>query len=135
MKKRSCRAVIQENPISLTNQIRINRTMNNKREKMISKAALFALMVFTSSAHAVIFGVDDRQEVGVSARYEKLSESTATMVSPVFYALNQMGLLDFTMDEYGKNYGLCSTERFFRQPVTAVACSGFLVAPDILVTA
>lgn len=88
----------------------------------------------------VIYGDDDRVEVyQASAAEQKLAASTAAMVEASsvtlvanqgtgeeYYQLNDESLAD------GMN--VCEDERFASQP-SAAMCSGFLVAPDLLVTA
>lgn len=82
-----------------------------------------------------VYGEDNRLDVfeTTDSALVELSRSTAGMVSP-----NNMKLLangDFKLT--GKTLearGICSTEKFSKQ-VSAANCSGFLVAPNVLVTA
>lgn len=82
----------------------------------------------------VIYGDDNRTEVfnTKTAMFAELANSTAAMISssdliatPEGYKLTSQDL---------RSRGMCSSERFLTQP-TAAMCSGFLVAPDTLVTA
>lgn len=82
-----------------------------------------------------IYGIDDRQDVYESSDnlMKEIARSTAAQI------------YDFNMTKVGDSYrlnghtlavsqGVCSTERFAKQQ-TGSRCSGFLVAPDKLVTA
>lgn len=121
-------------------------------KKVLSKALLLtcapvmAQNISTASiddilnSSKVIYGDDDRVEVyQASAAEQKLAASTAAMVEASsvtlvanqgtgeeYYQLNDESLAD------GMN--VCEDERFASQP-SAAMCSGFLVAPDLLVTA
>lgn len=85
----------------------------------------------------VIYGDDNRQEVYQSqnVQMKALARSTAALVKKDAIQTNAAtGMAALASDSFGSSQGLCSTERFFSQPNPAF-CSGFLVAPDILVTA
>lgn len=108
----------------------------------------------------VVYGEDGRQEVyEASALNQKLSKSTATMIdrAKMSRSEDKKGLVQInqkTLREWmsvrspmGKELfsaelnsavdagmGFCETERFIDQP-NAGMCSGFLIAPDLLVTA
>lgn len=82
----------------------------------------------------VVYGSDDRKDIYQVTNSEHLqwARSTAAMVdsndiSRVSggYRLNRKTL---------QSSGVCSTEKFSQQ-ITAASCTGFLVAPDLMVTA
>ena len=82
----------------------------------------------------VVYGVDDRVDVVDSTNplYVQLASATAGMIDKRDLVLK---------DDYYKvsggtleDRGICSYARFAQQ-TTAPVCSGFLVAPDLLVTA
>jgi V8-like Glu-specific endopeptidase len=86
----------------------------------------------------VIYGVDNRKDVyqEKNSLYKKLAASTAGMVDRSlivksskanFYHLKDVQTLE-------EKSNVCPTEAFSHQPIVAT-CSGFLVAPDILITA
>lgn len=82
-----------------------------------------------------VYGTDDREYVTSSSPKEiqELAKSTAILVSS---DLVDQGLL-FTKIKampIQKNFSFCPNERFSEALFTA-ACTGFLVAPDLLVTA
>lgn len=82
----------------------------------------------------VIYGEDNRLDVYQSPNtlYKTLAASTAAMISK--------STITATGDKVSINGGtlmgdgICADERFAKQ-MTAANCSGFLVAPDLLVTA
>ncbi len=82
----------------------------------------------------VVYGVDDRVEVfEANYRMRELAKSTAGMIfsSKLIKTKNGSILPPFTLNEVA---GVCSSERFESQPIPFV-CTGFLVGPDLLVTA
>jgi V8-like Glu-specific endopeptidase len=97
------------------------------------KAILFYL-TFSLSASAAIFGTDDRiQPMGKSL---ELARSTALQVPLNYVSSGANGLdLDFAALSSRDNYAFCTDEPFASEKVSPIACTGFLVAPDLLVTA
>ncbi len=98
---------------------------------------IIVVAVFQPKSHAIIFGADDRKEVFTQPVIEKLvSPSVAVMVSPVF--LKDQGLdylIDFNSISNSFEAALCKGEKFYNQPTASVNCTGFLVAPDLIMTA
>lgn len=83
----------------------------------------------------VIYGEDNRVDVfeSTNSAYVELAKSTAAMISGSnLKRLNtdETEINDTTL----QGRGICSHERFAKQ-ITAANCSGFLVAPNVLVTA
>jgi V8-like Glu-specific endopeptidase len=98
---------------------------------------ILGLLPLLASAHnKIVYGSDNRKEVYESAvKLQKLAESTAGMIRTSSLSLN---LISTT---YSYNYStlnqgeiLCPSQRFGEQPTLPI-CSGFLIAPDLLVTA
>lgn len=97
-------------------------------------ALLLALPTFAQS-DKVIYGSDDRQDVvnvfdnllvdKARATAGMVTSSNLTSVSTLNYKITGKTLVQ---------RGWCSSERFSNQ-VTAPVCTGFLIAPDVLVTA
>lgn len=81
------------------------------------------------------FGSDDRRDIfQTDTKIKKYSSGVANWQSPVFYELTETGLqLDFPTLEEDSN--LCRGEKFIKQPTAMISCTGFLVAPDLLLTA
>lgn len=100
-----------------------------------STFALGAIVLNTSFAKEnVIYGEDNRIETYEASKMEqKLAHSTAGMISTVKAVKvgDKFMLPPYTIK---KSMQLCDGEKFVDQP-SAVVCSGFLVGPDLLVTA
>lgn len=101
----------------------------------------FSLMASSSAFAAVdqikvIYGADNRKDIYQSTTAQKkLAQATAGMVFLSNLTEDSKGKLSIkkplTLEESGN---ICATEKFAQQP-TAPFCSGFLIAPDIIVTA
>jgi V8-like Glu-specific endopeptidase len=80
----------------------------------------------------VIYGDDDRVEVSETGNelFKKLAKSTAAMIK------NSKISKDFKLSKttLAESFNLCDGEKFKNQ-INPASCSGFLVAPDIMVTA
>jgi V8-like Glu-specific endopeptidase len=95
---------------------------------------LTGLMVSTT-AEGVVFGADSRREPIFSAQMLQLARATAVMFSPLHAKVNGRGRYDFDYSSLQETVGLCSDQPFARQSAVMHACTGFLIAPDLLVTA
>lgn len=83
----------------------------------------------------VIYGIDNRLDVFESPDKDLVlfSKSTAAKMAPA--ALKSISATEFLVTSVSfEARGVCAQERFSKQ-VSAADCSGFLVAPDVLVTA
>ncbi len=103
--------------------------------KTIFALALLSVSAFASEKQVdVIYGEDDRMDVYESQDQllKEISRSTAAMISPAF--LKAQGSTVLVNGKSFKDRGLCEEERF-RDQVAVANCSGFLVAPNVLVTA
>lgn len=79
----------------------------------------------------VIYGEDNREEVSNSpVAYQAWASGTMAQISQDEWDSN----FNFTSKSYGDQFSLCSGERFYNE-LSVSRCSGFLVAPDIVVTA
>jgi len=88
----------------------------------------------TSTGIDVIYGEDNRKDVfeSTDSALVELSKSTAAMISSdKLKSLNGDIVISAQTLE---SRGICAKERFSKQ-ISAANCSGFLVAPNILVTA
>lgn len=87
----------------------------------------------------VIYGEDDRMDLfdqRVPEDWRRLARSTAILIKDDKLEVDP-GRADYVKIDaksFGDSMGLCPTEPFREQP-TPGFCSGFLVGPDILVTA
>lgn len=101
-------------------------------------AALVIILGSTASAAFlrpdVIYGTDDRQDYyQADAKWKLKADSTVALIRTG--SLNDQGAITLIKTQsYGKSMALCATEPFYEQE-TAAFCSGFLVAPDTIVTA
>lgn len=97
-------------------------------------------LIFTSLAvHAlpqdvsspVVYGTDDRIEVyQASAALQEVARSSAVKFSKSLLGAGNL----LPNETLATGEGICLSERFAQQPHTGL-CSGFLVGPDLLVTA
>ena len=84
-----------------------------------------------------VFGEDDRLEIKDAEGFEDFARATAVMVSKKniyndeFYSWS---LREKIQNKYGRHVKISDDVRFLDQPAIG-SCTGFLIAPDILVTA
>lgn len=106
--------------------------------KLLCLLALSGLVSFNVSAkddQRIIYGNDDRQDVinvGDNLMIEK-ARSTAGMFNPSSFISQADGSYEVKGNTLVQR-GWCSSERFSNQ-ITAPTCTGFLIAPDVIVTA
>lgn len=97
-------------------------------------SAMIPSLAMSGYVEKVIYGDDNRQDVYQSTNplYKSLSASTAAMISKstITSSGDKVSINGGTL----MGDGICADERFSKQ-MTAANCSGFLVAPDLLVTA
>lgn len=94
-----------------------------------------SLVMNTSFAmDKVIYGDDNRRDIfdTTNSLYLELANSTAAMIA--HSKLTDKGTITEISGNTLESRGMCSTIRFSGQ-ITAANCSGFLVGPDLLVTA
>lgn len=83
----------------------------------------------------VVYGTDGRKEVFESpTQYGEFARATAGMIPNEFLVQKGDKFELAGVSTLKRDYSLCDSEKFLTQP-TAANCSGFLVAPDTLVTA
>ncbi len=108
----------------------------------IMKYAVWFLLgvvgLFSFSAQAiekVVYGVDGRKELfEVSTQYQKWAKASAAMIPNHLLSSSNLVVTLKNFSLLQNDYSLCDSELFGDQP-TAANCSGFLVGPDLLVTA
>ena len=96
---------------------------------------IFSTLALGNDRAKVIYGEDDREDIlnTKNHHYQYLAESTAAMINKNKF-IKQNGSYVVTGQLLKDKMNLCEEERFGNH-VTAATCSGFLVAPNILVTA
>jgi V8-like Glu-specific endopeptidase len=86
----------------------------------------------------IVYGEDNREDVDYSQPLDavtlKVAHGTAAMIRTDKLRPSATASDKFTIKTEGSYQKICDTERFYEQPQIST-CSGFLVAPDILVTA
>lgn len=98
---------------------------------IISSVIIFKMSLYASVK--VIYGEDNRKDHYEASQFHlDLANSTAAMISSS--SVSVRGDKAVITGSTLSSRGICSTERFADQ-ITAASCSGFLVAPDLLVTA
>ncbi len=91
--------------------------------------------VDTEVSSHVVYGSDGRLDLYEveNANLKRLADSTVALIKKVDLT-TQSGITTIRSKNYGTQMGLCSSEKYYEQDVAAF-CSGFLVAPDIIITA
>ena len=95
--------------------------------------ALLFFALSLSVSFAAVFGVDDRVSIRPGSEGYAESRSTAIAVLSSNVEEKSPGKLRLNVDPIGDL--LCPTERFAQESSLSYACSGFLVAPDLIATA
>lgn len=93
----------------------------------------FAFLCALTNASAAIFGVDDRLPIKPGSEGYELSRSTAVALLKATWEPTTPGKIRLLPDSLEGI--LCPTERFAAEMSMSYSCSGFLVAPDIIMTA
>lgn len=105
--------------------------------KQIALLAALSATAYTKadvSVSRIVYGQDNRIETYQANEIQKmLANSTAGML-PTVKAIDVGTHVMLPPATIVKDFGLCQDERFAEQP-SSVICSGFLVGPDLLVTA
>lgn len=117
--------------------------MSNKVQLLVLSGVLLFPLAQMANAR-VIYGEDNRVEVSEASPFQqKLARSAATMISKENLSRKFFGKFKVSQKatlraylERATSQGLpvCRGERFVDQP-TPGSCSGFLIAPDLVVTA
>lgn len=94
---------------------------------------LLLSLIFTTSSFADIFGKDDRHRVYPNSPNSKVFNSVAVGVIESLLTLKN----DSTYDIYADfmTDSMCKDEAFYNNTKISYACTGFLVADDLLITA
>lgn len=84
----------------------------------------------------VIYGVDNRKDVFqvTTAKIRKAAKAVVALVKAADLNSDGQGGWTLATTSYKDDYDLCSSEAFASQPLGCF-CSGFLVRPDVIVTA
>lgn len=84
----------------------------------------------------VVYGEDNRKDPfdEPSMELRVLAQSTVALVQSSRLSESDDGTVSMRLNSYGAGRRLCTDEPFYEQS-TGAFCSGFLVAPDVVVTA
>lgn len=97
------------------------------------KSIAIGLLMFASiTARAAVFGADNRYPVTEISPAFGMSHATAIAVLSANATLNKAGRIDLDVDRLTN---LCKDEPLANEPSLSYSCTGFLIAPDLLVTA
>lgn len=111
----------------------------------IHLAVLSSLIILPAAHGRVIYGDDQRKEVSeASPLQQKVAMAAASMISenemkrdasrPGLVTFTQRTLGEWLQEQTGGEMPACEDQRFIDQPNPSM-CSGFLIAPDLVVTA
>jgi V8-like Glu-specific endopeptidase len=102
----------------------------------VLSVALYSSQSLTLASPKVIYGEDNRQELDqyTDRAVVELGRSTAAMISPSQLSPIRGKPWSEVKGKSLQSQGVCADERF-AQETAGARCSGFLVAPDVLVTA
>lgn len=97
------------------------------------KILILLSLVTSFGASAAQFGIDDRISIKQGTPGYELSRSTAVAVLSANFEPTTPGKIRLLTDKL--NDFFCPTVRFATQPSLSYACTGFLVGPDLIMTA
>lgn len=101
--------------------------------KCLRYSSAFLTLVLVQTVSAAIFGVDDRTFVLPNSPSSVLAQSVAVAVLTPNRIPVSKDFFDLDVDSASSL--LCADEKFFQSQTLSYACTGFLVGPDLLVTA
>ncbi len=93
---------------------------------------IFALAM-SLQAFSAVFGIDDRVSIKPGSQGYELSRSTAIAVLSSNFEPTTPGKIKLLVDKFEQ--WVCPEVRFTKQNSLSYACTGFLVEPDLIVTA
>ncbi len=107
--------------------------------KLCHVALVFlGIVTFASSAHAAIYGGDERKNVSEEKNptWIKAARSVAVMMHAKKVSISGSCATIKTTDKnrLKQAYNLCSDERYLEEPTHGL-CTGFLIGPDLMMTA
>ncbi len=109
------------------------RTKSLELTNSLLSFLMLLAMITGAGANASVFGPDDRQYVTKNSKFATIGSATAVAVISTAKTTTPNGKVNLLTDRLDGL--LCKDERFSSDPSLGYACSGFLIAPDILLTA
>lgn len=112
--------------------------MNKNNHKLA--LLVLGILFLSNQVSAAVFGVDNRELVEKNSPLGRgLGASVAIMIPGNFVTESmstaQKKTSSIETEPLTDSWGMCSNERLAKVPSFFVSCTGFLIAPDILVTA
>lgn len=102
---------------------------------IVTALALTSFHSFATETHVdVVYGEDGRSEPYQRPGFNREASAVAAMVDKTELRNQTADGFNINVPTHAQAYGLCQGERFNNQPILAT-CTGFLVAPDIIMTA
>lgn len=107
-----------------------------KCSKLLTLLLIPSLVGAQEIAPKVIFDNDTRRPIEQTpTSVRQRAHAVGLMFSPVYLEQRADGLFDFDFVTHEENASVCPNTRFAQLPTAAINCTGFLVAPDLVVTA
>lgn len=105
------------------------------KKSILAITLILSMMSAYGARDKVIYGEDDRRDIKdvTNQDFLRMAKSTAAMISHSSIELNG-DTATISGSTLGSRRNLCASEPF-RDQLASANCSGFLVAPDVLVTA
>ena len=102
----------------------------------LDRVSTAALARMAQDQQRVVYGVDDRKDMFqvTNAKIRKASEAVVALVKGADLDADGNGGWTLATTSYEEEFQLCPSEAFASQPLGCF-CSGFLVRPDVIVTA
>lgn len=94
---------------------------------------LFLLWLTCDISQAAIFGVDKRTPI--TSRSQGSAYARSTAVAVINTNFEESGLNSIKLATDSMSSILCPDEKFAKDPSLSYACTGFLIGPDLLITA
>jgi V8-like Glu-specific endopeptidase len=113
----------------------VNEFKNKKAVLNLKPNLLLAALIGFNClpAPAAIFGKDNREEVSLNSTKHLVAKSTAISLLKSNYEVNKLGKVQLNTQKLSEF--MCQDEKFSRDESLSYSCTGFLVAPNLLVTA
>ncbi len=111
----------------------------NKDVTTISLFAFSTALMVYQLTFAAVYGSDDRQDVVTvgNQQVKAAAKSTAIMIANTLISERPNATIDLDFQPLSTTFGsnVCTDQKFHNQISAGVACTGFLIGQDLMVTA